>query len=144
MSEPVLYAVEGGIGIITLNRPDALNAWTFEMGVEYLRVLDEAAADREAKVLIVTGAGRGFCAGADMGSLKQLIAGSSRRRKAFVTTSPPSPPYRSRSSRRSTVRASVSGWPVPSTATSDSCNAGPSCPRRSPAVASRLKTGSPG
>ncbi|HVX69678.1 MAG TPA: enoyl-CoA hydratase-related protein [Mycobacteriales bacterium] len=75
MSEPVLYAVEGGIGIITLNRPDALNAWTFEMGVEYLRVLDEAAADREAKVLIVTGAGRGFCAGADMGSLKQLIAG---------------------------------------------------------------------
>jgi enoyl-CoA hydratase/carnithine racemase len=75
MSEPVLYAVEDGIGIITLNRPDALNAWTFEMGVEYLRVLDEAAADREAKVLIVTGAGRGFCAGADMGSLKQLIAG---------------------------------------------------------------------
>jgi enoyl-CoA hydratase/carnithine racemase len=81
MSDPVgedgsvLYAVEDGVGIITLNRPEALNAWTFEMGVQYLRILDQAAADPAAKVLIVTGAGRGFCAGADMGSLKQLIAG---------------------------------------------------------------------
>jgi enoyl-CoA hydratase/carnithine racemase len=75
MSDPVLYAVEDGIGIITLNRPEALNAWTFDMGVAYLRRLDEAAADKNVKVIIVTGAGRGFCAGADMGSLKQLIAG---------------------------------------------------------------------
>jgi enoyl-CoA hydratase/carnithine racemase len=72
---PVRYAVEDGIGVITLNRPEALNAWTFDMGVHYLRRLDEAAADPAVKVVIVTGAGRGFCAGADMGSLKQLIAG---------------------------------------------------------------------
>ncbi|HWC36696.1 MAG TPA: enoyl-CoA hydratase-related protein [Mycobacteriales bacterium] len=75
MTDPVLYAVEDGIAIITLNRPDALNAWTFDMGVQYLRRLDEAAADPAAKVIIVTGSGRGFCAGADMGMLKQLIAG---------------------------------------------------------------------
>ncbi|HVT21817.1 MAG TPA: enoyl-CoA hydratase-related protein [Mycobacteriales bacterium] len=75
MSDPVQYVVEDGIGIITLNRPEALNAWTFEMGVQYLRRLDEAAADTDVKVVIVTGAGRGFCAGADMGSLKKLIAG---------------------------------------------------------------------
>ncbi|MGN6475058.1 MAG: enoyl-CoA hydratase-related protein [Mycobacteriales bacterium] len=75
MSDPVRYAVEDGIAIITLNRPEALNAWTFEMGVQYLARLDEAAADRSVKVVIVTGEGRGFCAGADMGMLKQLIAG---------------------------------------------------------------------
>jgi enoyl-CoA hydratase/carnithine racemase len=69
------FKVDDGIGIITLNRPEALNAWTFEMGRQYLQVLDQAAADPEVKVIILTGAGRGFCAGADMGSLKQLIAG---------------------------------------------------------------------
>jgi len=75
MSDSVLFAVEDGVGVITLNRPEALNAWTFGMGVQYLRVLDEAATNNDVKVIIVTGAGRGFCAGADMGSLKQLIAG---------------------------------------------------------------------
>ena len=74
MSE-VEYAVDDGVAILTLNRPAALNAWTFEMGVEYLQRLDDAAADPGVKVVIVTGAGRGFCAGADMGMLKQLIAG---------------------------------------------------------------------
>ncbi|HVY09640.1 MAG TPA: enoyl-CoA hydratase-related protein [Mycobacteriales bacterium] len=69
------YAVEDGIGVITLNRPEALNAWTFDMGVEYLQRLDEAAGDPAVKVIILTGAGRGFCAGADMGMLKRLIAG---------------------------------------------------------------------
>ena len=71
----VEYDVEDGIGIITLNRPEALNAWTFQMGVEYLQVLDAAAVDPAVKVIILTGSGRGFCAGADMGMLKQLIAG---------------------------------------------------------------------
>jgi enoyl-CoA hydratase/carnithine racemase len=69
------FRVEDGIGVITLNRPESLNAWTFEMGVEYLAHLDAAAADPDVKVVIITGAGRGFCAGADMGALKQLMAG---------------------------------------------------------------------
>lgn len=76
MSEEVVdYRVDDGIGVITLNRPAALNAWTFEMGQLYLRRLDEAGADSAVKVIILTGAGRGFCAGADMGMLKQLISG---------------------------------------------------------------------
>jgi enoyl-CoA hydratase/carnithine racemase len=73
--EVVDYRIDDGIGIITLNRPDALNAWTFEMGQQYLGRLDDAAADPDVKVVIVTGAGRGFCAGADMGMLKRLTAG---------------------------------------------------------------------
>jgi enoyl-CoA hydratase/carnithine racemase len=75
MSEVVKYAVEDAIAVITLNRPEALNAWTFEMGVQYLQALDSAAADPAVKVVILTGEGRGFCAGADMGMLQQLIGG---------------------------------------------------------------------
>jgi len=73
--EVVDYKIDDGIAIITLNRPAVLNAWTFDMGQQYLRRLDEAAVDPEVKVVIVTGAGRGFCAGADMGMLKKLISG---------------------------------------------------------------------
>jgi enoyl-CoA hydratase/carnithine racemase len=75
MTDVVTYEVADAVATITLSRPEALNAWTFEMGVEYLRHLDAAAADPAVRVVIVTGAGRGFCAGADMGMLKQLIAG---------------------------------------------------------------------
>ncbi len=74
-ADVVDYQVDDGIAIITLNRPAALNAWTFDMGQQYLRRLDEAAGDPAVKVIILTGAGRGFCAGADMGMLKQLIGG---------------------------------------------------------------------
>jgi enoyl-CoA hydratase/carnithine racemase len=75
MSDVVLYEVDDGVAIITLNRPASLNAWTFEMGTQYLRRLDEAATDREVKAVVITGAGRGFCAGADMSLLKDLMAG---------------------------------------------------------------------
>jgi enoyl-CoA hydratase/carnithine racemase len=64
----ILYEVEGPIATVTLNRPDKLNAYTATMGLE----LEEAflAADRDdaVRVIIVTGAGRGFCAGADISS----------------------------------------------------------------------------
>jgi enoyl-CoA hydratase/carnithine racemase len=76
MSDVVRYDVDDGVGVITLNRPDVLNAWTFQMGSEYLRCLDQAAADPDAKVIVVTGAGRAFCAGADMSMLKDLMAGA--------------------------------------------------------------------
>lgn len=75
MSDVVDYRVEEGVAIITLNRPEALNAWTFPMGQQYLRRLDEAAADSEVVAIVITGAGRGFCAGADMSMLKQLMSG---------------------------------------------------------------------
>jgi enoyl-CoA hydratase/carnithine racemase len=75
MSDVVCYEVDAGVALITLNRPGSLNAWTFEMGGEYLRRLDEAGADSAVKAVVVTGAGRGFCAGADMSMLKDLMAG---------------------------------------------------------------------
>jgi enoyl-CoA hydratase/carnithine racemase len=51
---------------ITLNRPDRLNAWTGQMGAELMAAFDRSDADDEVRVVIVTGAGRGFCAGADL------------------------------------------------------------------------------
>jgi enoyl-CoA hydratase/carnithine racemase len=53
---------------ITLNRPDRLNAWTAQMGSELTEAFDRADADDEVRVVIVTGAGRGVCAGADLAS----------------------------------------------------------------------------
>ena len=53
---------------ITLNRPERLNAWTGQMGSELMAAFERSDADDEVRVVIVTGAGRGFCAGADLGS----------------------------------------------------------------------------
>jgi enoyl-CoA hydratase/carnithine racemase len=72
MSDELLYDVRDGIAVVTLNRPDALNAWTPTMGEAYLEALDSAAADPQVRVVVVTGAGRGFCAGADMNLLQGL------------------------------------------------------------------------
>lgn len=60
------YAVENGIATITLSRPDKLNAFTVEMMGEMLDALDRIDADDDVRAVIVTGAGRAFCAGADL------------------------------------------------------------------------------
>jgi len=62
----IIYEKEKPLAWITLNRPERLNAYTFVMGQEITRALDEAQKDRSIKVVIVTGAGRGFCAGVDI------------------------------------------------------------------------------
>jgi enoyl-CoA hydratase/carnithine racemase len=72
MSEVVLKTVEEGVALITLNRPERLNAWTGEMGHAYFDALEECDASTEVRAIVVTGAGRGFCAGADMAELKAL------------------------------------------------------------------------
>jgi enoyl-CoA hydratase/carnithine racemase len=64
--ETILYSVEDRIATITLNRPDKLNAFTAKMMAEMIAAFDAADADDEVGAVIVTGAGRGFCAGADL------------------------------------------------------------------------------
>jgi enoyl-CoA hydratase/carnithine racemase len=64
--QEILYEVEDHVLTITLNRPERLNAFTVTMGSELLQALDMADADDDVRAVIVTGAGRGFCAGADL------------------------------------------------------------------------------
>ncbi len=66
----VRYAVEERIATITLDRPDRLNSWTGRMHTEYRWLLDEANRDPGVRVIVVTGAGRAFCAGADSQALE--------------------------------------------------------------------------
>ena len=65
--ETILYDVQDGILTITLNRPERLNAFNNAMRDEVIAALDAADADDEVKAIIFTGAGRAFCAGADLG-----------------------------------------------------------------------------
>ena len=72
--EQILVETADRVRTITLNRPDRLNAWTGTMHNELKQAMHEAGADREVRVIILTGAGRGFCAGADLGGLQQIGA----------------------------------------------------------------------
>ena len=65
--EQITTEIADGALTITLNRPDRLNAWTQTMGHELISALDDADRDDDVRAVIVTGAGRGFCAGADLG-----------------------------------------------------------------------------
>src|SRR5437764_3737429 len=62
----ILYEVDGPVLTTTLHRPDKLNAFTFTMMLELIDAFDQAEADDDVRAVIVTGAGRGFCAGADL------------------------------------------------------------------------------
>ena len=70
--EVVLYEERDGVALITLNRPERLNSWTGELGTAYFNALDRAAASGDVKAIVVTGAGRGFCSGADMDMLQGI------------------------------------------------------------------------
>src|SRR5664280_340803 len=76
MTEVVFKQIEDGVAVITLNRPDRLNAWTAEMEHAYFGMLEECGSSAEVRVIVVTGAGRGFCAGADMHDLQAMGDGS--------------------------------------------------------------------
>ena len=79
VDDVVLYEAADGVATITLNRPDRLNAWTGPMGRAYFDALDRAADDRDVRVIVITGAGRGFRAGADMDMLQGIGAAGGTR-----------------------------------------------------------------
>ncbi len=64
--ETILYERRGRVGVITLNRPQKLNAWNPQMEGEFIDAVNRAATDRDVGCLVVTGAGRAFCAGGDI------------------------------------------------------------------------------
>src|SRR3954462_3098544 len=78
--ETVLYEVADRVCTITLNRPDKLNAWTRQMHLDLKDAMQEAGGDANIRTIVLTGAGRGFCAGADMGGLQAIGAGASADR----------------------------------------------------------------
>jgi enoyl-CoA hydratase/carnithine racemase len=69
----ILYRVENGVAVVTLNRPERLNAWRAEMERDVRAAMRAAADDDAVRVIVLTGAGRGFCAGADMGLLQTTV-----------------------------------------------------------------------
>jgi enoyl-CoA hydratase/carnithine racemase len=71
----VTYERGDGVAVVTLARPDRLNAWTRRMEHDYRSALEAAEADDDVRVVVVTGAGRGFCAGADFEALDNLAGG---------------------------------------------------------------------
>src|SRR4051812_3413495 len=71
--QEILYSHTGRVGTITLNRPGKLNAWTLRMEEEVEHAILSAAADEEVRIIVLTGAGRGFCAGADMSLLSGVV-----------------------------------------------------------------------
>ena len=71
--EDILYRVVDGVAVITLNRPDRLNAWRGEMERDVRAAMRVASDDTQVRVIILTGAGRGFCAGADMNGLQSVV-----------------------------------------------------------------------
>jgi enoyl-CoA hydratase/carnithine racemase len=75
----ILYEVSEKIATITLNRPDRMNAWTPVMERDVRHAMETAAADDDVRVIVLTGSGRAFCAGADMDALKGLDPNDIRR-----------------------------------------------------------------
>jgi 2-(1,2-epoxy-1,2-dihydrophenyl)acetyl-CoA isomerase len=69
----VRTAVDAGIGTVTLNRPDKLNAFAGTMREEVAQAVRQLASDPDVRVLVITGAGRAFCAGADINYMKELM-----------------------------------------------------------------------
>ena len=71
--ETIILDKKEGIATITLNRPEKLNAWSTQMGEEFLEALNDIDSDSTVRVVVITGTGRAFCAGADVGGFDAAI-----------------------------------------------------------------------
>jgi enoyl-CoA hydratase/carnithine racemase len=80
--EQILYRVVDKVAVVTLNRPERLNAWTPLMHNEVKAAMRVASDDAHVRAIVLTGAGRGFCAGADMSALQGIQSGERRERTA--------------------------------------------------------------
>lgn len=89
-ADTVLAERHGPVLLLTLNRPERLNAWTSTLEERYFDLLDEAEDNPEVRVIVVTGAGRGFCAGADMEALKSASTGGAAAPRPRPITYPAS------------------------------------------------------
>jgi enoyl-CoA hydratase/carnithine racemase len=85
--EALLYAVEEGVAIVTLNRPEKLNAFNTQMMRDLIAVFDTTDADDAVRAVIVTGAGRAFCAGADLSAGAQTFDYETRGGEALAARS---------------------------------------------------------
>lgn len=84
-AEPVLYEIlDSGVAVLTLNRPDRMNSWGGGLARAFYQCIDRAEADPAVRVIVLTGSGRAFCAGADMGDL-DTIGGASTDEGTDVT-----------------------------------------------------------
>src|SRR5437588_7926829 len=83
----IIYYKSDRIATITFNRPEKMNAWTPKMGAETRTAMIDADHDPNVGAIIVTGAGRAYCAGADMGNLSDISTG-----RASATGAPSIPP----------------------------------------------------
>ena len=96
MGDVVQRSIDEGVAVLTLNRPERLNAWTAEMERAYFDLLADCAEREDVRAIVVTGAGRGFCAGADMQELQSIgdegidpaAAAEERRPQAFPLSIP--------------------------------------------------------
>ncbi|MBI2918402.1 MAG: enoyl-CoA hydratase/isomerase family protein [Chloroflexi bacterium] len=87
--QTLIYAVDGGIATITLNRPEKLNAINDVMDREILLALRQAAEDDGVRVVVITGAGRGFCSGEDVTGSRQVGERSAQGASPRMAAAPP-------------------------------------------------------
>ncbi len=126
MYDEILYEVDDPVATITLHRPDSLNGWTDRMGKEVRHAVATAEADRAVVGIVLTGAGRGFCAGADMKTLTSITEGGTLA--PDEGNLPPAPPETPRSDDLSGEYTYLLGCPKPVIAAINGACAGMAVP----------------
>lgn len=110
--EQILYQMRGPVALITLNRPEKLNAWTGTMEQEFIDAVRTASRDDGVGCIVVTGAGRGFCAGADIGGWDRGLRGEPQRARSKMLNEAGSPEVPIALSQAKPVIAAINGVSV--------------------------------